>query len=161
MSLRKKFITAWLWIFLFSCTGNTKNTAALNNNKLTEVLSENKKSVQMKVEGMTCAMGCAKFIEDKVAEMNGVFSSKVNFEEGTAFFDYDKSVLSAQEIETFIGEIHKGQYSAKILDVKSGESEKTLIEKPKKLSKKNISEVSQNLNISLPELFTYFVKSLR
>ena len=65
----------------------------------TEVLAENKESVQMKVDGMVCAMGCAKYIQEQVADLNGVVASNVNFEEGSAVFEFDKSVLSATEIE--------------------------------------------------------------
>ena len=32
------------------------------------------------IEGMTCAMGCAKTIEKKMAKMDGVKSAKVDFE---------------------------------------------------------------------------------
>jgi hypothetical protein len=46
-----------------------------------EVLAENKVEVKMEVEGMTCAMGCAKYIEEKVGGMEGVVASTVNFEE--------------------------------------------------------------------------------
>tara|TARA_B100001109_G_scaffold255853_1_gene261659 strand:+ start:10980 stop:11474 length:495 start_codon:yes stop_codon:yes gene_type:complete len=131
----------------------------------TEVLAENKESVQMKVDGMVCAMGCAKYIQEQVADLNGVVASNVNFEEGSAVFEFDKSVLSATEIESFINEIHDGQYSATIADEEAGdEVEKEIeveVEEEETEKKVDVASVSQNLNISLPKLFTYFLKALK
>ena len=41
------------------------------------------------IEGMTCAVGCAKTIEEKLAEMDGVQNAKVDFETKTATVNFD------------------------------------------------------------------------
>jgi mercuric ion binding protein len=41
------------------------------------------------IEGMTCAMGCAKTIEEKLAAMDGVQKATVDFDKKTAIVEYD------------------------------------------------------------------------
>lgn len=128
-----------------------------------EILAENKLAVDMKIEGMVCAMGCAKFIEDKVAAMEGVVKSKVNYEAGTANFEFDQSVLSATEIQKFINEIHDGQYKAEIAETPEEKTVEEEIEEnasEKNSDSKKVNAVSEKLNFSFPELFTYFLKRL-
>lgn len=143
---------------LNSCesTPDQKTIDSASKVEKTEVLAENKTEVKMEVEGMVCAMGCAKFIEDKVAGLNGVVKSHVNFEEGTALFEFDKTALSSEEIEKFINEIHDGQYKAKIAT-----SEATIDQEESLEKKETISSVSERINISIPGLFSYLIKMIR
>ena len=146
----------------------------------TEVLAENKSSVKMEIEGMVCAMGCAKYIEDKVADLDGILTSKVNFEAGIATFEFDKTVLSAKGIQQFINEIHDGQYKATLIkkdegtEEDSGELEEVVeddgdvleLSAPVENAKKQengapISSVREKLNVSFPELLTYFLKQIK
>ena len=122
------------------------------------VLAENKAEVKMNVEGMTCAMGCAKFIEEKVAALDGVVLSNVNFEEAKATFEYDKTAVSPEKIEAFINNIHDGQYKAKIAVNESVEME---VESNSGEQEESLSSVSERIdNISLPQLFTYLLKRM-
>lgn len=134
----------------------------------TEILAENKTEVKMEIEGMVCAMGCAKYIEDNVADLNGIVASKVDFESAVATFEFDKTAMSAEEIETFISEIHDGQYKAKILlgqevETSTEEVEKEATEVKSKATEEesSISAVREKINFSFPELLTYFLKQLR
>ncbi|WP_027138297.1 heavy-metal-associated domain-containing protein [Gaetbulibacter saemankumensis] len=53
------------------------------------------------IEGMTCAMGCAKTIEKKIAGMEGVKSSVVDFDKKLAMVEYDNAkVTPASLVET-------------------------------------------------------------
>jgi len=121
------------------------------------VPAENKEKVKMKVDGMVCAMGCAKFIEEQVADVNGVVSSEVDFEEGIAIFEFDKTATDAKKIETFINEIHDGQYKA-IISMDEGA---TIEDDNATENKSSLSSVRERFTISFPELFTYFIKRLR
>lgn len=165
-NMRKSFnifiLSGFIGLVIFSCqnpeikTINTDTkTAETSDSKV--VLAENKASVDMKVSGMVCAMGCAKFIQDKVSKLDGVVLSEVNFEEESAHFEFDKTTTSAEEIEKFINDIHDGQYSAKI-----AEQNKVKIEEGKTDSKesKSLGSVSESLNFSFPQLFTYFLKRI-
>lgn len=130
----------------------------------TEVLAENKVEVKMEVEGMTCAMGCAKYIEEKVGDLDGVVASSVNFEEKIATFEFDKTTTSSEKIQEFISNIHDGQYKAKpisgdnAIDTKydANEDEKATAEE-----NESVASVTERINISFPELFTYFIKRIR
>ena len=62
------------------------------------------------LEGMVCAMGCAKTIQDKLTEMNGVAECNVDFEAGKAHVAFDKTQLSENEIIALIEGMADGQY---------------------------------------------------
>ena len=140
---------------LIACSGGQGSQVEFDPSK---VLAENKIEVDMKVEGMVCAMGCAKYIEDKVADLDGVVLSQVNFEEGTAHFELDQSVLSPNDLEEFIDDIHDGQYDAEILTQESPES---IEEGSTDNESEEIASVQSRFQISFPQLLGYFLKNLR
>lgn len=51
------------------------------------------------IEGMTCAMGCAKSIEKKMAKMDGVKSATVDFERELAMVEYDEAIVTPKTLE--------------------------------------------------------------
>jgi Cu+-exporting ATPase len=51
------------------------------------------------IEGMTCAMGCAKTIEKKIAGMEGVRSAKVDFGKQMAMVEYDDAKVTPKSLE--------------------------------------------------------------
>ncbi|MGJ8591595.1 MAG: cation transporter [Aquaticitalea sp.] len=51
------------------------------------------------IEGMTCAMGCAKTIEKKIAGMEGVKSAKVDFTKEIAMVEYDDAKVTPKTLE--------------------------------------------------------------
>ncbi|SDS33582.1 cation transporter [Winogradskyella sediminis] len=66
--------------------------------------------VEFGIEGMTCAMGCAKTIEKKMAKMEGVKSAKVDFDSRLAMVEYDESKVSPESLEetvTKVADIYK------------------------------------------------------
>lgn len=135
-------------------------------------------SVEMKIEGMVCAMGCAKFIEKEVGSQNGVAESKVDFEKEVAYFSYDQNQWKAEEIEKFIDEIHDGQYNATIIaSLKEKEkAEPAEVQREKAESAVEAAEADESMeeaeeqemtsvvhqiqNISFPELLTYFINRI-
>lgn len=74
--------------------------------------------MNISIEGMTCASGCAKKIEKTVAALKGVTYSSVNFEEQTAVFKYDDSKTSEKEILETIAKLNEGQYKVTKVEVK-------------------------------------------
>lgn len=126
-------------------------------------VAEQKAQVEMKVDGMVCAMGCAKYIQDKVADLDGVLSSEVNFEEGVAHFEFDENKINAAELESFIDGIHDGQYDAEILEAKKGNSAAEPIEEEtvSEEEQEEIATVSERFQITFPDLLGYFLHSLR
>ena len=57
---------------------------------------------EFKIEGMTCAMGCAKTIEKKMAKMEGVKSATVDFERELAMVEYDEAIVTPASLETTV-----------------------------------------------------------
>lgn len=161
-------------IAFVACNSNEQSkTEAKEESQKTEVLAENKTEVKLEIEGMVCAMGCAKYIEDEVAGLSGIVASKVDFEAGVGSFEFDKSAMTAEEIQSFISEIHDGQYKAKVVlddeaEVPAEASEgkvptdATDADKAKVAKEESsISAVREKINISFPQLLTYFLKQLR
>ncbi|MCX7547049.1 heavy metal-associated domain-containing protein [Xanthomarina sp. F1114] len=54
------------------------------------------------IEGMTCAMGCAKTIEKKMAKMEGVKSATVDFEKKLAMVEYDEAKVNATSLKEVV-----------------------------------------------------------
>lgn len=66
--------------------------------------------VEFNIKGMTCAMGCAKTIEKKMAKMDGVKMAKVDFEKELAMVEYDEAKVtpnSLKEAVAKVGEVYK------------------------------------------------------
>jgi mercuric ion binding protein len=57
---------------------------------------------EFNIEGMTCAIGCAKTIEKKLAKMDGVKSAKVDFEKKLAQVEYDESIVNTVSLENTV-----------------------------------------------------------
>lgn len=62
------------------------------------------------VEGMSCAVGCAKVIENKLAKLNGVKSAKVDFETKKATVEFDNGKQTIESIEQTVEKIGDGLY---------------------------------------------------
>ncbi len=69
------------------------------------------------IEGMTCAVGCAKAIEEKLADMNGVQQAKVDFDKKEATVNFDLDVLTPDDLVKAIESTADGK-SYKASDVK-------------------------------------------
>ncbi|NRR91257.1 heavy-metal-associated domain-containing protein [Winogradskyella undariae] len=61
--------------------------------------------VEFGIEGMTCAMGCAKTIEKKMAKMDGVKSAKVDFDTRLAMVEYDEAKVTPKSLEEAVGKV--------------------------------------------------------
>ena len=57
---------------------------------------------EFNIKGMTCAIGCAKTIEKKLAKMDGVKSAKVDFEKKLAQVEYDESIINTVSLENTV-----------------------------------------------------------
>lgn len=54
---------------------------------------------EFNIEGMTCAMGCAKTIEKKLSKMEGVKSATVDFDKKLAMVEFDEGAITTSELE--------------------------------------------------------------
>jgi len=81
-------------LLFFSC----KKTEVSQTTTTEKTVKVNSKSVAAKpematftIEGMTCAVGCAKTIQDKLASMDGIQSATVDFDKKFATVEFDAS----------------------------------------------------------------------
>jgi Cu+-exporting ATPase len=75
--------------------------------------------VEFSIDGMTCAMGCAKTIEKKMAKMEGVKSAKVDFDKRLAMVEYDEAKVtptSLEETVSKVADIYKVKDMHKVVD---------------------------------------------
>jgi len=84
----------------------------VTNKEVAETIDPNATyaKVEFGIEGMTCAMGCAKTIEKKMAKMEGVKSAKVDFDKRLAMVEYDEAKVSPETLEetvTSVADIYK------------------------------------------------------
>ena len=87
----------------------TSESKAVKQITLAPILAENLQAVNLKIDGMTCALGCAKMIEGKLAKANGVDSVKVDFETKLAYISFDKTQLSKEELISKIDALLDGK----------------------------------------------------
>ncbi|MEJ6792844.1 MAG: heavy metal-associated domain-containing protein [Lacinutrix sp.] len=71
---------------------------------------------EFKIEGMTCAMGCAKTIEKKMAEMEGVKSATVDFGRELAMVEYDEAKVTPTSLEATVTSVED---TYKVKDMKT------------------------------------------
>ena len=54
---------------------------------------------EFNIEGMSCAIGCAKTIEKKLSEMEGVKTATVDFDKKLAMVEYDEAKVTTSSLE--------------------------------------------------------------
>lgn len=92
------------------------------------------------IEGMTCSMGCAKTIEKKLAEMDGVQNAAVDFDKKTATVEFDANKQTPETLVKTVEAAADGK-TYKVSDVKSSGNHASLYhEKEKEKEKKKKSK---------------------
>lgn len=82
-------------------------------------VAKNPETATIHIDGMTCAIGCAKAIEENLADMKGVQKVKVDFDKKEAVINFDMDVLKAEDLVKTIEATADGK-SYKASDVKVG-----------------------------------------
>jgi len=105
MNFTKSLVTLGIASSLFFSCKDTASKPATDDTK--EVTATEQKApavaakpetASFKIEGMTCAMGCAKTIEDKLAHTNGVQKATVDFDKKEATVEFDGAVLTPEKL---------------------------------------------------------------
>jgi len=93
------------------------------------------------IEGMTCSMGCAKTIEKKLSEMDGVENAAVDFEKKTATVEFDANKQTPETLVKTVEAAADGK-TYKVSNVKSSGDHAALYphEKEKEKDKKKKSK---------------------
>ncbi|TWO32115.1 heavy-metal-associated domain-containing protein [Seonamhaeicola sediminis] len=113
-TLKNTLVLVILVLFAFSCKNKVEAEV-----KTVEVSSEAKKTIdpnatfakaEFTIDGMTCEIGCAKTIEKKIANMEGVKSAKVDFDKKLAMVEYNEAKVtptSLEETVTNVADVYK------------------------------------------------------
>lgn len=101
-------------LFVMNCKNEVKPEV-----KTVEVKTEASKTIdpnatyakaEFTIDGMTCAIGCAKTIEKKLAKMDGVKSATVDFDKKLAMVEYNEAKVTPTSLEkavTNVSDIYK------------------------------------------------------
>lgn len=82
------------------------------------IAAANVQTASFTIEGMTCAVGCAKTIEKKLAESEGVEKATVDFDKKLATVTFDKSVQNPTSLTQVIEGVADGK-TYKVVQPKS------------------------------------------
>lgn len=124
--MKKILFVITLAIAVISCKNNTTPETITVNTQAETVKKEpnttdvavNYSKAEFKIDGMTCAIGCAKRIEGKLAAMEGVKSATVDFEKKLAMVEYNKAKVDFNALTNTVTKV-PGDY--KVSDMKNVE----------------------------------------
>jgi Cu+-exporting ATPase len=124
MTLRNMVYIAFASFLILACKNEINpelKTVEIKDKTETAQLDPNAHyaKAEFGIEGMTCAMGCAKTIEKKIAAMEGVKSAKVDFDKQLAMVEYDDAKVTPTSLEEAVKKTGD-MYSVK--DMKTVES---------------------------------------
>lgn len=113
---------AFATLFFVSCKNNEKSpvVADAKTDAKTEIAAAVKpETASFTIEGMTCPDGCAKTIEKKLSEMNGVQSAKVEFDKKLAIVNFDLDKLKSEDLVKAVESTGDGE-TYKVSNIKTG-----------------------------------------
>lgn len=82
------------------------------------IAAENVQTASFEIEGMTCAMGCAKTIEKELTNLDGVEKATVDFDKKTATVVFDKTVQNQENLTKVVQATGDGK-TYKVSNIKS------------------------------------------
>ncbi|WP_431243929.1 heavy-metal-associated domain-containing protein [Flavobacterium sp. P21] len=82
------------------------------------IVAENVQTASFEIEGMTCAMGCAKTIEKELSNLDGVEKATVDFDKKMATITFDKTIQNQESLTRVVQATGDGK-TYKVLNFKS------------------------------------------
>ena len=101
-------LLAFSGLLLTSCKDKTTETNAATTTTAAapkikkEIASENLKETSFSIEGMTCAVGCAKTIQEELSALDGVQTATVDFDKKLATVTFDKTVQNPESLTKIV-----------------------------------------------------------
>lgn len=111
-------------IMFVSCKNEPKATEAgeptetAKDSTAEKTTAANLQTASFQIDGMSCAVGCAKTIEKKLASLDGVQEAKVDFEKKTATVAYDAAKQTPETLVETVEAVAGGE-TYKVSNVKS------------------------------------------
>lgn len=127
MNFKKSMLTIALASVLF--VGCKEKTSATDLKETTEtsvaapkvkkeIAAANLQTATFAVEGMTCAIGCAKTIQEDLTALDGVQDAKVDFDTKLATVTFDKTVQNPEKLTKTVESAADGKtYSVKDMKI--------------------------------------------
>lgn len=113
MRFSHSFIAITLSTLLYISCKKTEVTQSTISNaieaKPNSVAAVNPEIATFNIEGMTCAIGCAKTIQDKLASLNGVQKATVDFDKKLASVEFDASKQTPEQLLKAVEETGDGK----------------------------------------------------
>jgi Cu+-exporting ATPase len=105
--MKKNLILLITIVVTISCKQEIPEIKIIEITKAQEVVlnSDNLIKSELKITGMTCAIGCAATIEKKLNKTPGIQSAKVDFENAIAQIIFDPNWIKDQELTNIIQEV--------------------------------------------------------
>jgi len=107
--IKNILMLAVVTVFAFSCKNEAKaevKTVEHANDAVAQLdPNATYAKAEFTIEGMTCAMGCAAAIEKKIAKMEGVKSSKVDFDKKIAMVEYDEAKVTPESLTKTVSSV--------------------------------------------------------
>ena len=121
VKMKKILFICVMTLAIVSCKDNTTpktisvdtQTKTVTKETSKEDLAANYNKAEFKIDGMTCAVGCAKRIESKLAAMEGVKSATVDFEQKLAKVEYNDAKV---DFEALTNQVAKAPGEYKVSD---------------------------------------------
>ena len=113
------FVSLAIIFSVASCSQTTAQSADITQ----EVVGNS--IMAMGIEGMTCAMGCAKAIETELKNVDGVSSAVVDFESATASIEFNPGLVSEAGLLDFVNDYRDGSFKATTMAAKKSGKSKT------------------------------------
>lgn len=118
-------IIALSGLLLTSCKDNkaevkteTASTEAAAPKVKKAIAPENLQTASFTIEGMTCAIGCAKTIQEELTALDGVQEAKVDFDKKLATVTFDKTVQTPESLTKVVQDTGDGK-TYKVSNMKS------------------------------------------
>ena len=83
-----------------------------------EIAAVNLQTTSFSIDGMTCAIGCAKTIQEDLTALDGVQDAKVDFDTKLATVTFDKTVQNQEKLTKVVESAADGK-SYTVSNVKS------------------------------------------
>ena len=105
MKITKTIVAlAFVSLLMTSCkkeaatTETTTEKKAETPKKEVVIAAENVQTASFEIEGMTCAIGCAKTIEEELGALEGVQKATVDFDSKKATVVFDKTIQNQDNL---------------------------------------------------------------
>jgi mercuric ion binding protein len=124
MNFTKSIAIIALSSLLFVSCKDNKTTAETDSTETAapkvkkEIAAANLQTASFKIEGMTCAIGCAKTIQEELTDLDGVQTATVDFDKKLATVTFDKTVQTPESLTKVVQATGDGK-TYKVSDMKS------------------------------------------